>query len=111
MPSHLYPISPLIDYLRNPVYFPHFTVNSHHWSILHMAMCYAKGFDQVDHQTVGKILKEMADHITCLLRDLYAAQGTIVSLNMEWTGSKLGKRAPQGCISPCLFNLYTVYIM
>ena len=53
---------------------------------------YAKAFHCVDNTKLWKILKEMGipDHLTCLLRNLYAGQGTIVSLNMEkWTGSKL----------------------
>ena len=52
-------------------------------SIYICSIDYAKAFDSVDGTKLWKILKEMADHITCLLRDLYAGQGTIVSLNME----------------------------
>ena len=64
----------------------------------------------------GKILKQMGlpDHLTCLLKNLYARQeGTVrTRLNgtMDWF--KIGKGVRQGCIlSPCLFNLYAKYIM
>ena len=67
-------------------------------SIYICSIDYAKAFHCVDNTTqwwkLWKILKEMRipDHLSCLLRNLYAGQGTIVSLNMEkWTGSKLGK--------------------
>ena len=51
---------------------------------------YAKAFDCVDHNTLWKILKEMVipDHLTCLLRNVYAGQEATVSLDMEQTGSK-----------------------
>ena len=55
---------------------------------------YAKAFDCVDHNKLWKILKEIGipDHLTCLLRNLYAGQEATVELDMEqWTGSKLGK--------------------
>ena len=53
------------------------------------------------------------DHLICLLRNLYAGQETTVTTDMEQrTGSKIGKGVHQGCVlSPCLFNLYTEYIM
>ena len=54
---------------------------------------YAKTFDCVDHHKLWKILKEMGipDHLTCLLRNLYACQEAIVRTGMEQqTGSKLG---------------------
>src|SRR5574341_1020825 len=76
---------------------------------------YAKGFDCVDHNKLWKILKEMgiADHLTCLLRNLYAGQEATVRTGpriTEWF--QIGKRVHQGCIlSPCLFNLYAEYIM
>ena len=56
---------------------------------------YAKAFDCVDHNKLWKILKEMeiADHLTCLLKNLYADQGA-TELKMEWqTGSKSGKES------------------
>ena len=55
---------------------------------------YAKAFDCVDQNKLWKILKEMGipDHLTCLLRNLYAGKEAIVRTNMEQqTGSKLGK--------------------
>ena len=76
---------------------------------------YAKAFDCVDHNKLWKILKEMgiADHLTCLLRNLYAGQETIVRtghVTTDWF--QTGKRVHQGCIlSPCLFNFYAEYIM
>ena len=62
-----------------------------------------------------KILKEMGtpDHLTCLLRNLYAGQETTIRIGhgkTDWF--QIGKRVHQGCIlSPCLFNLYAEYIM
>ena len=62
-----------------------------------------------------KILKEMGipDHLTCLLRNLYAGQEATVRTGHGTTDWFLiGKGVRQGCIlSPCLFNLYTEYIM
>ena len=55
---------------------------------------YAKAFDCVDHNQLWKILQEMGipDHLTCLLRNLYAGQEATVEPDMEqWAGSKLGK--------------------
>ena len=55
---------------------------------------YAKAFEYVDHNKLWKILKEMGipDHLTCLLRNLYAGQKVTVRLDMkQQTGSKLGK--------------------
>ena len=76
---------------------------------------YAKAIDCVDHSKLWQILKEMgiADHLTCLLRNLYAGQEATVITSygkMDWL--QIGKAVPQGCISsPCLFNLYAEYIM
>ena len=62
-----------------------------------------------------EILKEMGipDHLTCLLRDPYAAQEATVRTGHETTDwFQIGKGVGQGCIlSPCLFNLYAGYIM
>ena len=62
-----------------------------------------------------KILKEMGipDHLTCLLRNLYAGQETTVRTGHGTTDwFQIRKAVSQGCIlSPCLFNLYAVYIM
>ena len=62
-----------------------------------------------------KILQEMGipDHLTCLLRNLYAGQEATVRTGHGTTDwFQIGKGVPQGCIlSPCLFNLYAEYIM
>ena len=76
---------------------------------------YAKTFDCVDHNKLWKILREMGipDHLTCLLRNLYAGQEATVRTGhgiTDWF--QIGKGVRQGCIlSPCLFNLYAEYIM
>ena len=76
---------------------------------------YAKAFDCVDHNKMWKILKEMGipDHLTCLLRNLYAGQEAIVRTGHGTTDwFQIGKGVCQGCIlSPCLFNFYAEYIM
>ena len=78
-------------------------------------MDYAKAFDCVDHNKLWKILKEMEipDHLTCLLRNLYARQEETVRTGHGTTDwFKIGKRVCQGCmLSPCLFNLCAEYIM
>ena len=64
---------------------------------------YAKAFDWVDHNKLWKILREMGipDHLTCLLRSLYAGQGaTVRTGTTDWF--QIGKGVRQGCIlSPC----------
>ena len=76
---------------------------------------YAKAFDCVDHNTLWKMLKEMEipDHLTCLLRNLYAGQEATVRTGHGTTDCfQIGKGVHQGCIlSPCLFNFYAEYIM
>ena len=76
---------------------------------------YAKVFDCVNHNKLWKILKEMGlpDHLTCLLRNLYAGQEATVRIGHGTTDwFHIGKVVRQGCIlSPCLFNLYAEYIM
>ena len=76
---------------------------------------YAKVFDCVDHNKLWKILKEMgiSDHLTYLLRNLYAGQEATVRTGHGTTdGFQIGKGVHQGCIlSPCFFNLYVEYIM
>ena len=76
---------------------------------------YDKAFDCVDHNKLWKILKEVGipDHLTCLLRNLYAGQEATVRTGHGTTDwFQIGKGVCQGCIlSPCLFNLYTEYIM
>ena len=75
---------------------------------------YAKAFDCVDHNKLWKILKEtgISDHLTCLLRNLYAGQEATVRTGHGTTHwFQIGKGVCQGCIlSPCLFNLYAEYI-
>ena len=69
----------------------------------------------MDHNKLWKILQEMGipDHLTCLLRNLYAGQEATVRTvqgTMDWF--QIGKGVRQDCIlSPCLFNLYAEYIM
>ena len=76
---------------------------------------YAKAFDCVDHHKLWNILQEMGipDHLTCLLRDLYAGQEATVRTGHGTTDwFQIGKGICQGCILlPCLFNLYAEYIM
>ena len=76
---------------------------------------YAKAFDCVDHNKLWKILKEMGipEHLTCLLRNLYAGQEATVRTGHGTTDwFQIGKGVYQGCIlSPCLFNFYAEYIM
>ena len=76
---------------------------------------YAKAFDCVNHSKLWRILKEMgiSDHLTCLLRNLYAGQEAAVR-----TGHGRTKLVPNRersmsrlYMSPCLFNLYAEYIM
>ena len=72
---------------------------------------YAKAFDGVDHNKLWKILQEMriSDHLTCPLRNLYAGQEATGHGTTDWF--QIGKGVCQGCLSPCLFNLYAEYIM
>ena len=76
---------------------------------------YAKAFDCVHHNKLWKILKVIGipDHLTCLLRNLYASQEAIVKTGHGTTDwFQIGKGVRQGCIlSPCLFRLYAEYIM
>ena len=76
---------------------------------------YAKTFDCEDHNKLWKIPKEMGilDHLTCLLRNLYARQKATIRTGHRTTDwFQIGKRVRQGCLlSPCLFNLYAEYFM
>ena len=76
---------------------------------------YAKAFDCVDHNQQWNILEEMRipNHLTCLLRNLYAGQEAIVRMGRgkkDWF--QIGKGEHQGYIlSPCLFSLYAEYVL
>ena len=76
---------------------------------------YTKAFNYVDHNKLQKILQEMGipDHLSCLLRNLYAGREAIVRKRHGTTNwFKIQKRVHQGSILlPCLFNLYAEYIM
>ena len=69
----------------------------------------------MDHNKLCKILKEMGipDHLTCLLRNLYAGQeATVRTGHGKTDGFQIGKGVHHSRIlSPCLFNLYAEYIM
>ena len=75
----------------------------------------SSAFDCVDHNKLWKILKEMGipEHLSCLLRNLYAVQEATVRTGHGTTDLfQIGKGVHQGCIlSPCLFNFYAEYIM
>ena len=76
---------------------------------------YAKAFDCLDHNKLWKNLKEMGipDHLTCLLRNLYAGhEATVRTGQVTMDLFQIEKRVHQDCIlSSCLFNLYAEYIM
>ena len=78
-------------------------------------MDYVKVFDCVDHIKLWKILKEIGtpDHLTCLLRNLYAGQEAPVRTRHGTTDwFQIRKGVCQGCVlSPCLLNFYAEYIM
>ena len=78
-------------------------------------MDYAKAFDCEDHNKLWKILKEMEipDHLTCLLKNLYAGQEATVRTGYGTTDwFQIEKGVHQGCILlACLFNFYAEYIM
>ena len=80
-----------------------------------LSIDYVKASDGVDHNKLWKTLEEMGipDHLTCLLRNLYAGQEATVRTGHGTTDwFQIGKAARQGCIlSPCLFNFYVEYIM
>ena len=76
---------------------------------------YAKAFDCVDHNKLWKIIKEMGipDHLTCLVRNLYAGQEATVRTGHGTTDWLQGEGVCQGLfiLSPCLFNFHAEYIM
>ena len=75
----------------------------------------SSAFDCVDHNKLWTIVKKMGipEHLTCLLRNLYAGQEATVRTGHGTTDwFQIGKGVRQGCIlSPCLFNLYAEYIV
>ena len=86
-----------------------------HKNIYFCFIDYVKAFDCVHPNKLWKILKEMgiSDHLTCLLRNLYAGQEATVRTGHGTTDLfQIGKGVRQGCVlPPCLFNLYSEYIM
>ena len=76
---------------------------------------YAKTFVCVDHNKLLNILQErgIPDHLTCLLRNLYAGQeATVRTRRGTMDYFQTGKGVRQGCVfSPCLFNFYAEYVM
>ena len=84
-------------------------------SIYFCFLDYTKAIDCVDHSKLWKILQEIGipDHLTCLLRNLYADQEATFRPGHETMDRfQVQKGVRQGCIlSPCLFNLYAEYIM
>ena len=102
-----------------------FQIASIHWimekarefqkNIYFCCIDYVKAFDCVDHNKLWKILKEMGilDHLTCLLRNLYASQEATVRTGHGTTDFfQIVKGVRQGCIlSSCLFSFYAEYIM
>ena len=103
---------------RDQIYNIHWIVKKAREFQKNICFCfidYAKAFDCVDHNKLWKILKEMGipDHLTCLLRNLYAGQEATVRTGHGTTHwFQIGKGVRQGCIlSPCLFNFYAEYII
>ena len=84
-------------------------------NIYYFFIDYTKTFECVDHNKLWKILQEMGipDHLTCLLRNLYAIHEATVRTGHGTTDwFQIGTGVCQGCmLSPCLFNLYAEYIM
>ena len=76
---------------------------------------YAKAFDCMDHEKLWKALREMGilDHLTCLLKNLYAGQeATVRTLCGTTDWFKIEKGIQQGCLlSPCFLILYAEHIM
>ena len=85
------------------------------WLLFYITPAQVKAFDCVNHNKLWKILKEtgIRDHLTCLLRNLYAGQEATARTGHGTTDwFQIGKGEHQGCIlSPGLFNVYVEYIM
>ena len=103
---------------------PNFKITNIHWikekarefqKNIYYFIDYTKAFDCVDHNKLWKIIKEVGipDHLTRLLRNLYAGQESTVRTGhgaMDWF--QIGKGVCQvSILSPCLFNFYAEYIM
>ena len=103
-PGGLLRLDPAFAYVEPPSSWP-----------LPWAECLTPAPNSVDHNKLWEILQEMGipDHLTCLLRNLYAGQEATVRTGhgtTDWFQIRKGVR--KGCIlSPCLFNLYAEYIM
>ena len=86
-----------------------------HKNIYFCFIDYTKAFDYMDHNKLWKILKEVGipDHLTCLLRNLYAGQEATIRTGCGTTDwFKVGKGVYKGCmLSARLFNLYAEYII
>ena len=84
-------------------------------NIYYCFLDYTKAFDCVDHNQLWKILQEMGipDHLTCLLRNMYAGQEATIRTVLGATDwFQIRKRVLEGCIlSPCLFKFWADYIM
>ena len=103
---------------RDPVANIHWIIGKAKVFQKYIYLCFidcANAFTCVDHHKLWKILKEMGipDHMTCLLRNLYAGQEATVRMGHGTTDwFQIRKGVHQGCIlSPCLFNLYAEYII
>ena len=103
-----------IDQIANICWIPE-KARKYQKNIYFCFIDYAKAFDCVYHNNLWKILKEMGipDHLTCLLRNLYASQEATFRTGHGTTDwFQIGKGVRQGCLlSPCLFNLHAEYIM
>ena len=92
-----------------------FSTNLGKYSTLQLLNLRVTDFDCVDHNKLWKIPKEMGipDHLTCLLRNLYAGQeATVRTAHGTTDWFQIGQGVRQGCVlSSCLFNLYAEYIM
>ena len=106
--------------MEHHTHSPHLSISSTCLSLRHLLLwkpgyLVSNAFDCVDHNKLWKILKEMGipDHLTCLLRNLYAGQEATVRTGHGTTdGLQIRKGVHKGCVlSPCLFNLYAGYIM
>ena len=99
----------------SPTSLDHYKAREFQKNIYFCCIDYDKTFHYVDYHKLWKILKDMGipDHLTCLLRNLYAVQEATVRTGPGTTDwFQIGKGVCQGCkLSPCLFNLYAEYVM